>query len=104
MAAAAEQMPLDQARLQTNLAIDVVVQVRRAPTGERWVHGIHGVELDAKDPTTAHVVTLYERARHDGPGRLVAPATGRVADKLAAVEDEAVLVRAADGTGEEGRS
>jgi pilus assembly protein CpaF len=102
MAAAAEQMPLDQARLQTNLAIDVVVQVRRAPTGERWVHGIYGVELDPKDPTTAHVVTLYERARHDGLGRLVAPATGRVADKLAGIEDEGATARAADGTGEEG--
>jgi pilus assembly protein CpaF len=109
LAASAENTPFDQALIQTNLAVELIVQVWRAPTGERGVSGIYGVEVDAENPTRAAIYAMYERDEH-GAIAFVAPPSGRVAAKLAGITASTPVaesaagvaarrcVRAADGT------
>lgn len=81
LAASAENTPFDQALIQTNLAVEMIVQVWRAPTGERGISGIYGVEVDAEHPTRAAIYPIYERDENGTVAFVEAP-TGRVAAKL----------------------
>jgi pilus assembly protein CpaF len=109
LAASAENTPFDQALIQTNLAVELIVQVWRAPTGERGISGIYCVEVDAEHPTHATIHPVYERD-DSGEIHFVEAPLGRVAAKLAGIDATArraapgapvltgQLVRAADET------
>ena len=89
LAASAENTPFDQALIQTNLAVELIVQVWRAPTGERGISGIYGVEVDVENPTHATIYAMYERDER-GVIACAAPPMGRVATKLATLPGAAV--------------
>ncbi|MHB1783952.1 MAG: CpaF family protein, partial [Acidimicrobiales bacterium] len=84
LAASAENTPFEQALIQTNLAVELIVQVWRAPTGERGISGIYGVEVDDENPARAAIYAMYERDESGDIACLAQPA-GRVAVKLGSI-------------------
>lgn len=61
LAAYAGEVDMSMASIQANLAIELIVQVRRTPSGKRDVAEIATIDPDPEDPRRAAIQTVWSR-------------------------------------------